>query len=132
MSSAIARTPRRRAAVSRFLDIECEVSEEDEDDFDDNDEEEAEAEETEEEAEFEDIALPSSLTEPMTVVTETPLAISYSVHGKSTIPSDGIEHQVTVALLPFEAQISYVAVPRVEPCVYLQVCFARLRGGCGS
>ncbi|TFK61460.1 hypothetical protein BDN72DRAFT_965157 [Pluteus cervinus] len=68
---------------------------------------------------FEDLSLPS-LTEPTTVVTETPMAISYSVHGKSTIPSDEKDHQVSIAVLPFEAQISYVTIPRIEPCVYLQ------------
>ncbi|KAF9459033.1 hypothetical protein BDZ94DRAFT_1269216 [Collybia nuda] len=69
---------------------------------------------------FENIAAPGPITEPMTVVTETPIAISYSVHGNSTIPSDGIEHQVSIAVLPFEAKISYVAIPRIEPLVYLQ------------
>ncbi|TFK61692.1 hypothetical protein BDN72DRAFT_863410 [Pluteus cervinus] len=62
----------------------------------------------------------SFLTEPTTVVTETPMAISYSVHGKSTIPSDAQDHQVSIAVLPFEAQISYVTIPRIEPRVYLQ------------
>lgn len=71
---------------------------------------------------FEDISTPVPITEPQTVVTETPVAISYSVHGKTTIPSDGIEHQVSVAVLPFEASVSYVAIPRIEPRVYLQVC----------
>lgn len=64
-----------------------------------------------------------SLVEPMTVVTETPVAISYSVQGESTIPSDEKDHQVSIAVLPFEAQISYVTVPRIEPCIYLQVGF---------
>ncbi|KAH0585650.1 hypothetical protein H2248_008872 [Termitomyces sp. 'cryptogamus'] len=59
-------------------------------------------------------------TEPMTSVSETPVAVSFSITGKSTIPSDGIEHQVSVAILPFEAEISYVVIPRIESSVYLQ------------
>ena len=70
---------------------------------------------------FEEIAIPSAFAEPTTVITETPLAISYSVEGESTIPSDGVAHQVSVAVLPFDAKISHVTIPRIEPRVYLQV-----------
>ncbi|KAG6855766.1 hypothetical protein H0H87_011135 [Tephrocybe sp. NHM501043] len=69
---------------------------------------------------FEEIAAPEAITEPTTFVNETPVAISFSISGESTIPSDGIDHQVSVAVLPFEAKISYVAIPRIEPRVYLQ------------
>lgn len=70
---------------------------------------------------FEEIELPNTISEPTTVVTETPMAISFSVHGESTIPSDGVYHRVSVAVLPFEAKISYVSIPRIEPQIYLQV-----------
>lgn len=71
---------------------------------------------------FEEIVLPdgSSTPEASTLVNETPFAISYSVEGKSTIPSDGIEHQVTVAVLPFQSSTSYVTVPRIDPRLFLQ------------
>ncbi|KAF4613545.1 hypothetical protein D9613_008120 [Agrocybe pediades] len=67
-----------------------------------------------------EIEQPSSITENKTIVSETPIAVSFSVHGESTIPSDGVEHQVSVAELPFAAKISYITVPRVDPRVFLQ------------
>lgn len=70
---------------------------------------------------FEEITPLGALTEPTTVVSESPLSMTYTVDGKSTIPSDGIAHQVLVASLPFEADVTYVAVPRVETVAYLQV-----------
>lgn len=57
---------------------------------------------------------------PGTVVRDSVLSVSYSVQGKSTIPSDGLSHMVSVAQLEFDCQIRYVAVPRVEAVVYLQ------------
>ncbi|KAJ7765857.1 hypothetical protein DFH07DRAFT_1058781 [Mycena maculata] len=79
------------------------------------------APEPEEETEdFEDIAIPGALAGPTTIVTETPLAISYAVEGATTVPSDGTVHQVSIAVLPFEAKISHICTPRVDPRVYLQ------------
>ncbi|EDR08579.1 uncharacterized protein LACBIDRAFT_296878 [Laccaria bicolor S238N-H82] len=73
------------------------------------------------EDDFENVASPNTTgVEPTTVVAETPIAISYSVQGESTIPSDDVVHQVVIAVLPFEATISYISVPRIEPRVYLQ------------
>lgn len=56
----------------------------------------------------------------MTVVSESALALTYAVEGKSTIPSDGIAHQVSIASLPFEATTAHVVVPRAETAAYLQ------------
>jgi len=64
---------------------------------------------------------PSFFTDPTTIVFETPIANSFTVPGKLTIPSDGDSHQVTVAVLPFTAKISYVVSPRIDPRVFLQV-----------
>jgi hypothetical protein len=75
----------------------------------------------EEDDDFEDLEGPGAITEPTTVVSETPMAISFSVHGESTIPSDGVQHQVSVAVLPFHAKISYISIPRIDPRVFLQV-----------
>jgi hypothetical protein len=74
-----------------------------------------------EEDSFERIGEPATLLEPTTVVSESPLAISYAVEGKSTIPSDGVSHQASIAVLPFESKVTHVTVPRVQPNVYLQV-----------
>jgi hypothetical protein len=62
-----------------------------------------------------------SSPEPRTVVSESPFSHTYRVEGKSAIPSDGRDHQVLVAVLPFEAHISYVAFPRVQAVAYVQV-----------
>ncbi|KAJ6543618.1 hypothetical protein DFH09DRAFT_1041079 [Mycena vulgaris] len=69
---------------------------------------------------FEEIAIPGAQAGPTTIVTETPFAISYAVEGSTTVPSDGTAHQVYVAVLPFEAKISHICSPRVDPRVYLQ------------
>ena len=75
----------------------------------------------EDEDDFEDLEGPGAIAEPTTVVSETPMAISFSVHGESTIPSDGVEHQASVAVLPFQAKVSYISIPRIDPRVFLQV-----------
>jgi len=53
-------------------------------------------------------------------VHESPLALTYHVEGASGVPSDGVPHQVSVAVLPFEAKILHVTVPKVRPVAYLQ------------
>ena len=58
--------------------------------------------------------------EPTSVVHESPLALTYHVEGTSGVPSDGVPHQVTIAVLPFEAKIQHVTVPKVRPVAYLQ------------
>ncbi|EKM77950.1 hypothetical protein AGABI1DRAFT_129739 [Agaricus bisporus var. burnettii JB137-S8] len=57
---------------------------------------------------------------PAKLVNQTPMALSYTVQGKSSIPSDGKNHVVTIAVLSFETSIDYISVPKVEPRVYLQ------------
>lgn len=69
---------------------------------------------------LEDEALTTALGEPTTVVHESPLALTYHVEGESGVPSDGVSHQVSVAVLPFEAKIMHVTVPKVRPIAYLQ------------
>jgi len=70
---------------------------------------------------FEEVPSPAPIAEPSSFVAETPIAISYSITGESSIPSDGVEHQVSVAVLPFDATVSYITIPRIDPRVYLQV-----------
>ncbi|KAF9550044.1 hypothetical protein CPC08DRAFT_768987 [Agrocybe pediades] len=69
---------------------------------------------------FEAVDTVSPITENKTIVSETPVAVSFAVQGESTIPSDGIDHQVSVAELPFSAKISYITIPRIDPRVFLQ------------
>ena len=62
----------------------------------------------------------TTLGEPTSVVHESPLALTYHVEGASGVPSDGVPHQVPVAVLPFEAKIMHVTVPKVRPVAYVQ------------
>ncbi|KAI0264596.1 hypothetical protein BC834DRAFT_826093 [Gloeopeniophorella convolvens] len=58
--------------------------------------------------------------EPTSVVRESSLAATYHVEGASGIPSDGVPHKVSVAVLPFDATIAHVAVPKAQPAAYLE------------
>jgi uncharacterized protein (TIGR02231 family) len=62
----------------------------------------------------------NTIGEPTSVVHESPLALAYHVEGAPGVPSDGVPHQVTIAVLPFEAKIQYVTVRKVRPVAYLQ------------
>lgn len=72
---------------------------------------------------FEEVTVPGPLSEPTTIVTESPLSVSYGVEGESTIPSDGVAHQVSVAVLAFDSKVTHVCCPKIDPRVYLQVRF---------
>jgi uncharacterized protein (TIGR02231 family) len=54
------------------------------------------------------------------VVHESPLALTCHVEGASGVPSDGVLHQVSVAVLPFETKILHVTVPKERPVAYLE------------
>jgi uncharacterized protein (TIGR02231 family) len=62
---------------------------------------------------------PAPIVEPTTVVHESPLALTYRVEGASRVPSDGVPHQLAVAVLPFAATLQHVAVPKARPVAYL-------------
>ena len=62
----------------------------------------------------------NAIGESTSVIHESPLALTYHVEGASGVPSDGVPHQVTIAVLPFEAKIQHVTVPKVRPVAYLQ------------
>jgi uncharacterized protein (TIGR02231 family) len=62
---------------------------------------------------------PMPVAEPTTVVHESPLALTYRVEGASRVPSDGVPHQLTVAVLPFAATLEHIAVPKASPVAYL-------------
>lgn len=60
------------------------------------------------------------VTEGVAVVNNSSLSVSYAVEGSSTIPSDGQSHKVSVAVLPFEADVTWVAMPRQQTVVYME------------
>ncbi|KIY70787.1 hypothetical protein CYLTODRAFT_487803 [Cylindrobasidium torrendii FP15055 ss-10] len=63
---------------------------------------------------FEEILLPDA------PVKETPLAMSFNVEGKSSIPSDDVEHKVFLNVFQFDTALSYIIVPRIDRRVFLQ------------
>ena len=73
---------------------------------------------------FEPIEHPDSFDTDSVEVTETPVALTFKLDKGElvSIPSDGAQHQVTIASIPLEGSISYVCVPKVDPRVYLEVC----------
>ena len=62
-----------------------------------------------------------SLSTPRGVVSKSPLSVTYTVEGKTTIPTDGQSHKVLVASLPLEATVTHVTTPRKSTVAYLQV-----------
>ncbi|KAH9008636.1 hypothetical protein EDB83DRAFT_2531580 [Lactarius deliciosus] len=61
---------------------------------------------------------PAPIAEPTAVVHESPLALTYHIEGASRVPSDGVPHQLAVAVLPFFATLQHVAVPKARPVAY--------------
>jgi uncharacterized protein (TIGR02231 family) len=68
----------------------------------------------------EDTTETQTMRETRTVVKESPLAASYTVEGASSVPSDGVAHKVSIATLPFRANIRHVVVPKAKAVAYLQ------------
>ncbi|KAF9496664.1 hypothetical protein BDN71DRAFT_731529 [Pleurotus eryngii] len=64
--------------------------------------------------------IPSEPSKPTTVASESPLSISFAIEGQTTIPTDGLNHQVPIAILPVGVEFSHIAVPRLRPAVYIQ------------
>jgi len=62
---------------------------------------------------------PTPIAEPTAVVHESPLALTYHIEGASRVPSDGVSHQLAVAVLPFAATLQHIAVPKAQPVAYL-------------
>ena len=62
-----------------------------------------------------------TLSAPRGVVSKSPLSVTYTVEGKTTIPTDGQSHKVLVASLPLEATVTHVTTPRKSTVAYLQV-----------
>lgn len=64
-----------------------------------------------------------AVTENLAVVNKSPLSISYAVEGLSSIPTDGELHKVSVAVLPFEADVTCITMPRQKAVAYMQASF---------
>jgi len=66
-------------------------------------------------------AVPPEISKGRAVVSRSPMAVKYTVDELTTIPSDGKSHKVLVAIVPLEATISHITIPRKSPLAYLQV-----------
>ena len=58
-----------------------------------------------------------------TAVSDSGISATFQVKGKATIPSDKLSHNVAIAALQVESEISYITVPKISPVAYLQVSF---------
>ncbi|KAI0667914.1 hypothetical protein C8Q78DRAFT_1174843 [Trametes maxima] len=56
---------------------------------------------------------------PPSVPTRSSLSVSYRVDGTVNLPSDGREHRLTIAVLPFKASLKYTSVPRHSQAVFI-------------
>ncbi|KAH9059614.1 hypothetical protein EDB87DRAFT_1735645 [Lactarius vividus] len=59
------------------------------------------------------------IAEPTAVVHESSLALTYRIEGASRVPSDGVPHQLSFAVLPFSATLQHIVVPKARPVAYL-------------
>ncbi|KAI0706428.1 hypothetical protein C8Q76DRAFT_749605 [Earliella scabrosa] len=58
--------------------------------------------------------------QPSTSVDRSPLSLAYRVEGTVSLPSDGIAHKVSVAMLEFSAELKYVCVPRKTTSAFIE------------
>ncbi|TFK87179.1 hypothetical protein K466DRAFT_549154 [Polyporus arcularius HHB13444] len=57
---------------------------------------------------------------PPTTVDRSPLSLSYRVEGLVILPSDGVAHKVSIAMLDFTADLRYVCVPRKNTSAFIE------------
>ncbi|RPD54841.1 hypothetical protein L226DRAFT_539362 [Lentinus tigrinus ALCF2SS1-7] len=53
-------------------------------------------------------------------VKRNPLSLSYRVDGPVSLPSDGLGHRISIAVLEFMADLQYVCVPRKETSMFIE------------
>ena len=58
--------------------------------------------------------------QPSTSVDRSPLSLAYRVEGTVSLPSDGIAHKVSIAMLEFSAELKYVCVPRKTTSAFIE------------
>ena len=61
-------------------------------------------------------------SEPLegTVLDKSPLSLAYRVEGGVSLPSDGVAHKVSIAVLDFSAALKYVCVPRKTSAAFIE------------
>ncbi|KAM5544764.1 hypothetical protein V8D89_001662, partial [Ganoderma adspersum] len=54
------------------------------------------------------------------VLDKNPLSLAYRVEGRVSLPSDGVAHKVSIAVLGFSAALKYVCVPRKTSAAFIE------------
>ncbi|KAI1792172.1 hypothetical protein LXA43DRAFT_364276 [Ganoderma leucocontextum] len=54
------------------------------------------------------------------VLAKNPLSLAYRVEGRVSLPSDGVAHKVSIAVLDFSAALKYVCVPRKTSATFIE------------
>ena len=54
------------------------------------------------------------------VLDNNPLSLAYRVEGRVSLPSDGVAHKVSIAVLGFAAALKYVCVPRKTSAAFIE------------
>jgi hypothetical protein len=54
-----------------------------------------------------------------TTVTKKDLRVEYAIQSKMSIPSDGMDHRVSIATHELPASYEYHVIPKIDPSVYL-------------
>ncbi|KAI0695487.1 hypothetical protein C8T65DRAFT_584266 [Cerioporus squamosus] len=75
-----------------------------------------------EEAEYDIVegGVECDLSAAITSVNRNPLSLAYRVDGQVTLPSDGIAHKVSIAVLDFSADLKYVCVPHKNTSAFIE------------
>ncbi|KAI0689083.1 hypothetical protein C8T65DRAFT_746360 [Cerioporus squamosus] len=55
-----------------------------------------------------------------TAVDRNPVVLFYRIDGRVSLPSDGLAHKITIAVLDFSGTLKYVCVPRKGPSAYIE------------
>ncbi len=55
-----------------------------------------------------------------TSVDRSPLSLAYHVEGKVSLPTDGLAHKVSIAVLEFSAELKYVCVPGKTTSAFIE------------
>ena len=69
--------------------------------------------------EFKNDAAPYKANAVATTITKKDLRVEYAIQSKMSIPSDGMDHRVSIVTHELPASYEYHVVPKIDPSVYL-------------
>jgi hypothetical protein len=68
---------------------------------------------------FKNDAAPYKANAVATTITKKDLRVEYAIQSKMSIPSDGMDHRVSIATHELPASYEYHVIPKIDPSVYL-------------